>query len=507
MYLSSLRLWQGRVTVTLKILLINPPYLTLTSLLATGHQIPLGLLMVGGSLLDAGNEVRLLDAERNHLSYGAIVEEAKRFGPDIVMTGHAGSTPAHPVCVKMLTAIKWACPEVLTVYGGVYPTFHCEQILRHEDTVDVIVRGEGEAVSIDLVEAIESGVSLHHVLGIAFREGAQPILTSPRPPIQDLDVYRIGWELIENWDYYQCFGLGRAAIIQFSRGCPHHCTTCGQRGFWVNWRSRNPVKVVDEIEWLYRTHDIRFLTLADENPTTNESEWRRFLEEMAARKVPVHFFASIRATDIVRDAAILDLYREAGILYILVGVESTDSDVLRAIKKGSTTRNDLEACRGLKEETWESFRTSVAQLIHYDGDFVNVVHVTPHSWTEFGRQVRDRLTVQPDLGKWDYRHQVLTQPNLSPWKMFFAVKWLELRFHGRPGRLWSILRMKNRFLRQQLLWTSFHTGLLWLGEVILELMGILCARHATKAMAAQPELKKNNICLAQAPSFLTEPPG
>jgi anaerobic magnesium-protoporphyrin IX monomethyl ester cyclase len=289
----------------------------------------------------------------------------------------------------------------------------------------------------------------------------------------------------------------------------------------VNWRSRNPVKVVDEIEWLYRTHDIRFVTLADENPTTNESEWRRFLEEMTARKVPVYFFASIRATDIVRDAEILDLYREAGILYILIGVESTDSKVLRAIKKGSTTRHDLEACRllkqngifsvlgymiGLKEETWETFRTSVAQLIHYDGDFVNAVHATPHGWTQFGRQVRDRLLVQRDLSNWDYRHQIIAQPNLSPWKIFFAVKWLELRFHARPGRLWSILRMKNPFLRQQLLWTSFHTGLLWLGEVIWELLGIRCARHATKAMAAQPELKKNNICLAQFSSFLTEPP-
>ena len=118
------------------------------------------------------------------------------------------------------------------------------------------------------------------------------------------------------------------------------------------------------------------------------------------------------------------------------------------------------------------------------------------------RQKRSRRTQcdghhQPDLSKWDYRHQVLTQPNLSPWKMFFAVKWLELRFHGRPGRLWSILRMKNPFLRHQLLWTSFHTGLLWLGEVIWELLGIRCARHATKAMAAKPEPKKNRKDLEQ----------
>ena len=47
----------------MRVLLINPPYQTLTSNLGVGHQIPLGLLMVGGPLLDAGHQVRLLDAE------------------------------------------------------------------------------------------------------------------------------------------------------------------------------------------------------------------------------------------------------------------------------------------------------------------------------------------------------------------------------------------------------------------------------------------------------------
>jgi anaerobic magnesium-protoporphyrin IX monomethyl ester cyclase len=468
--------------MAIKILLINPPYLTLASCLGTGHQVPIGLLMVGGPLLDAGHQVQLLDAERRHLSLKNIVSAVKRFSPHLVMTGHAGSTPAHPVCVKMLTAIKRACPNVVTVYGGVYPTFHAEEILEHEEGIDVVVRGEGEAVSLDLVETIDSGDPLHGVQGIAYREQGQSMLTSPRPPIKNLDAFRIGWELIKDWDDYQCFGLGRAAIIQFSRGCPHHCTYCGQRDFWVEWRYRDPVKVADEIEWLYRTHNVRFLSLADENPPTNKLVWRRFLEEMAGRDIPVHFFASIRTTDIVRDADILHLYRQAGIQYVLVGIESVDPQVLKQIKKGSTTRHDLEACRllkqhgifsivahvvGLKDETWKTFRTALQQLIHYDAAFVNVTFVTPHSWTEFGRQIRDHQIVQRDLSKWDYRHQILAQRNLPPWKIFFAVKWLELRIHARPSKLWAVLKTRDRFLRRQLLWSLLHIGLVWLGEVLL----------------------------------------
>ena len=52
----------------MKVLLVNPPYQTLTSNLGVGHQVPLGLLMIGDALIDAGFETRLLDAEALHLS-------------------------------------------------------------------------------------------------------------------------------------------------------------------------------------------------------------------------------------------------------------------------------------------------------------------------------------------------------------------------------------------------------------------------------------------------------
>src|SRR5438552_18566483 len=107
---------------SMRVLLLNPPYQTWTSNWGVGHQVPLGLLMVGGPLLDAGHEVKLLDAECSRLSLGTILREVQRFRPQVVMTGHAGSTPGHPVCLRLLRAVRAACPEAVTVYGGVYPT-------------------------------------------------------------------------------------------------------------------------------------------------------------------------------------------------------------------------------------------------------------------------------------------------------------------------------------------------------------------------------------------------
>jgi anaerobic magnesium-protoporphyrin IX monomethyl ester cyclase len=492
----------------MRILLINPPYQTLTSNLGVGHQVPLGLLSIGGPLIDACHDVRLLDAESLHLTTRQILRSVRHFAPDLVMTGHAGSTPAHRVCMNMLRAIKETLPRALTVYGGVYPTYHAEGVLQHEPAVEVIVRGEGEATVVELVTALERRFlsprhdgALSQIAGLAYRGGGRIVVTRDRSPIQDLGAYRVGWELIDDWDRYRCFGLGRAAIIQFSRGCPHRCTYCGQHGFWVQWRYRDPVRLADEVEQLHRTHNLSFFTLANENPTTLRAVWQTFLEALASRRLPVHFFATIRATDIVRDADLLPLYRAAGILYVLMGIESTDAEVLRRINKGSTPAHDLEACRllkqhgifsvlghvvGFEEETWASLRATRKRLATYEGDWLNAMYVTPHSWTPFGQAALKRTMVQSDQRCWDYRHQVLGQRHLKPWGLFLWVKWIELWFHLHPRRLLTILRTRDRFRRRQLLWVLLHVGLVWVGEIVefLRRAFLRCDQRVAKSYAS-----------------------
>ncbi len=467
-------------------MLINPPYQTITSNWGVGHQIPLGLLMVGGVARDAGFDVALLDAEAARLSCAEVAEEVRRRRPSVVMTGHAGSTPAHPVCLEMFEAIKRASPEAVCVYGGVFPTYHDEQILREHSAVDIIVRGEGERTTAALLRALHNGglrdpSCLARVDGITFRSTEGIIRTPDRAAIDNLDSCRVGWELIDDWDRYQCFGRGRAAIVQLSRGCPHRCTYCGQHSFWKRWRYRDPVKLADEIQWLHDEHGVRFVTLADENPTTLKRVWVDFLEAMAQREVDVQFFATIRATDIVRDADVMDLYHDAGLRYVLIGIDTTDPAIIEQVRKRSTTRDDLTACRlltehgihaiigyivGLGDETWADLRRARRALASYDGDYLNAMYATPHSWTAFADAQAQRKVIQVDQRRWDYRNQVLEQAHLRPWQLFAAVKWLELSFHLRPRRLRRLLLARDRTRRQQAWWTARHTTLVWLLEVV-----------------------------------------
>lgn len=107
--------------------------------------------------------------------------------------------------------------------------------------------------------------------------------------ILNIDTFRIGWEFIDH-GRYTYWGNRRAVVVQFSRGCPHVCNYCGQRGFWTRWRHRDSQKFAAELAWLYRNHGVEVINFADENPTASGKARLAFLEAIIAENVPLKTF-------------------------------------------------------------------------------------------------------------------------------------------------------------------------------------------------------------------------
>ena len=440
---------------------------------------PLGLLSIGGPLIDAGHDVRLINADIAPMTVAAILAELRRDPPDTLLLGHSGSTSAHPVALEIAAAIKASWPAMTIVYGGVFPTYHWADILREAPQVDVIVRGEGEATAPALMEALEAGRSLDAVPGIAFRQIGGPTASRPAPMLRDLNAVRIGWELIDFADYSYWGGM-RAVVMQFSRGCPHLCTYCGQRGFWTQWRHRDPVAFAKEIAWLHREHGVELINLADENPTSSPKAWRAFLEAMVAEDVPVLIVGSTRADDIVRDADLMPLYKRAGCLRFLLGLEGTDEATLQTVRKGGTRAKDREAIRllrahgmiglctfavGFEEETDADYWKLLRHLLAYDPDQVMSIYATPHRWTPFHGQSAHRRVIQPDLRFWDYKHQVLETPRVPAWRVFLWVKLIEGVLQLRPKALWRAYGQADPTLRHAQRWYTRMGRRVWLHEL------------------------------------------
>lgn len=167
--------------------------------------------------MDAGHDVTLLDAEFGPLTDSEIVERVCAHCPQLLLIGHSGSTSAHPIVCRLTLFLRERLPNLIIVYGGVFPTYHFHDILTKEPQIDFIVRGEGEATVAKLIAALENHNDLNKVDGIAFRRDEQIIETLPAPMIQDLDVYRVGWELVD-LKKYSYYGGKQAVVIQFFPG-------------------------------------------------------------------------------------------------------------------------------------------------------------------------------------------------------------------------------------------------------------------------------------------------
>jgi anaerobic magnesium-protoporphyrin IX monomethyl ester cyclase len=475
----------------MRILLINPPHLSIGSRLPGEHLPPLGLLSIGGPLMDKGHEVRLLDAEFGPMKFGGIVAETLTYNPSLVLLGHSGSTSAQPVISEITRLIRRENQSIKIVIGGVFPTYHWREILETESQIDCIVCGEGEETIVNLVEAIENKSSLKLVKGIAIRSDGIIFKTPPAPYIKDLNACRVGWELMENYNYTY-WGKRKAVVIQFSRGCPHSCSYCGQSLFWGKWRHRDPQLLADEIEMLHKKYGVEVINFADENPSADQKEWKKFLEALIQKDLKLILVGSIRADGIVRDAGHLHLYKKAGFERFLLGIENYDEAILEKIKKDGSIAKDKEAIQllrknnilsmatyvvGFGEETTKDFYNSLKQLLLYDPDQIQLLYVTPHKWTPYFEEIKDKQIIQQDQRRWDYKHQVLAMENLKPWTVILYVKLIELIMQARPRALKRLFFHKDARLRAAMRWYTNIGRRVWFHELF---QFFFKARHQTK---------------------------
>lgn len=479
----------------MRIVIVNPPHQSIGSRMPGELLPPLGLLAVGGPLIDDGHHVELIDGDLTDMALPDIAEAARGRTPAAILIGHNGSTSAHPVVAELVVLLRAACPRAWIVYGGVFPTYHWREVLEECPQIDVIVRGEGEETTRRVVRALAQIAAppasapgkprrypagqLAMIDGIAFRLGGMAHATPPAAMLQDLDAYRVGWELIDH-SRYSYYGGKRGVVIQLSRGCPHLCSFCGQRGFWTRWRHRDPVRLAKEIARLNRDHGVEMISFADENPTTSRKVWQAFLEAVIAENLNLTMIATLRTGDIVRDADILHLYRKAGFVRFLLGTEHTDDATLARVRKGSETSVDRQAIRllrrhgilslaswvtGFEEEGDGDFWRSYRRLAALDPDQIITLYVTPHRWTPFFREAAARKVIQLDRRRWDYKHQVLENRRMAAWRAFVWVKAIEVAMQARPKALWRTYLNADAAQRHGMRWYARIGRRVWLHEI------------------------------------------
>lgn len=400
-----------------KVMLITPPY-HCGVVESAGRWPNLGFIYIAGELEKAGFEVEIYDAMSKFDEYDQIRERVRLSSPDFV--GVTAITATINDSLKVLKLVKEELPETTTFLGGVHPTFCYEEILTGSSSqwVDYCVLGEGELTAPELLDTHRTGGDVANVAGIAFVRDDKVTRTAPRPFMPDLDSLSPAWHLV-NWSDYPLYFIddSTVAIVSSSRGCKHSCIFCSQHKFWEGtYRQRDPHKFVAEIEHLAKTYGINVFFIADEYPTFSRERWEKILDLLIEKKLGVHILLETCVSDILRDRDILHRYREAGILFIYLGVEATSDQKLVEFKKESRFEDSKEALKLVREsgmivesslilgtpsETPESIAETLKLAFEYNSDFMHFLLLAPWPYADMYESLEPYIEVT-DYSKYNH---------------------------------------------------------------------------------------------------------
>ncbi len=443
------------------VLFITPPYHCGVVEVA-GSWVPLTFVYLAEAARKAGYEPIIYDAMTKRHCHEDIQARIRQEAPAVVATSAYTST--YPDAMEVMSTAKEVDPSIITIIGGVHPTFQYEEALN-QGCCDYVVRGEGEETLRELLSAIGQGLDVSGVRGLAYKDGHKVVVTQKRAFIEDLDTLGAAWDLLD-WEDYSYFVIpgGKLGSVSTSRGCDHSCTFCSQQKFWErSWRGRRPEAVVEEMEMLNRKYGVNVVLFPDEYPTRDSQRWERLLDLLIERNMGTYVLLETRPEDIVRDRDILWKYRKAGVVHIYIGVEATNQETLDLIKKEVDVQIGVEAIRliaehgmisetsfilGFPHETKESIKRTLELSRHYNPDFAHYLALAPWPYAEMYDEMRPFIEVH------DFRKYNLVDPVIKPKSMSLkdldrAIIECYQKFY--MGKLKETITMPDGFRKKYLL--------------------------------------------------------
>ena len=172
----------------MRILFVHPNYSAGAADIA-GNWSPAWVAYLAGYLKQGGyTDYQFVDALVDDLDEEQLRTAIREANADIVAT--TAMTPMIYAAQRLLQIAREECPNAITLLGGIHPTFMYQQVFGEAPWIDVIVRGEGEAVTLNLVRAIDEGrwpAEREQIKGIAYLEDGKVIATPVEPSIKDVD--------------------------------------------------------------------------------------------------------------------------------------------------------------------------------------------------------------------------------------------------------------------------------------------------------------------------------
>jgi len=312
-------------------------------------QDNLGLRYLMSSVRAAGFEAEILTYQADP---EPILDYVRSKMPDVIGFSLIFQYMA-PDFARVIDALRQGGVGAHITMGGHYPSFDYGEVLEKMPGLDSIVRYEGEATLVELLQKLQAEEDWRTVPGIAFRDATGVTATPLRPAIADLDTLPLPYR---NDIFYEEELLPTASMLG-SRGCPWDCSFCSIRPFYEAQegplrRLRQPKAIADEMAQLYHERGVSIFLFQDDDFMAGGRNARRWAEQVADEIIQaglggkIIFKISCRSDEIYEDC--LRKLMEGGLTHIYMGVESGDEQGLLNLNKRLKPADHLKAGSILK---------------------------------------------------------------------------------------------------------------------------------------------------------------
>ncbi len=342
------------------ITLIRPPAVEAFRFATTSITLPLGLAYVSSALKARNFKVQIIDAVGNapekkvgyykgYLVGDSFSETVNKINPSTSFIGiTVVFTHEWPMVVKLIDLIKDKYPEKKIVIGGEHVSAMPEFCLA-TSKADFLIMGEGEETIVDLISLSRFDVKdkLKKIKGLGFRISEKIYINERRQRRVNLDDISFpDWESFKVKKYHENRFVGgmyseKITIpILATRGCPYQCTYCSAPNMWLpRWIPRDPIKVVDEIEFYkekFKAYNFPFQDLT----AIIKKDWiKTFCEEIIKRKLEITWQLPTGTRSEAIDDEISDLLKKSGMTSMAYAPESGSEETRMYIKKKMKTEN------------------------------------------------------------------------------------------------------------------------------------------------------------------------
>ena len=377
-------------------------------------------LAYAAALLEKNNfNVCIADAIADEMDEEDFLTSIKDFSPDLVVL--ETSTPSIYTDIKTSRKIKEETGALIALCGP-HVTVNAENILNENLFIDYILLGEYEFTLLKLATHLKENRDTGTIPAIASRVNNEGIKTNRKLPFIP-DINDLPWPArhrLPMGKYNDTFANIPSPSLQIlsSRGCPYKCIFC----LWPSvmyrnniFRGRDPINVIDEIEWCISKYSFKSFFFDDDTFNIEKNRVIKICDEIKGRNLKIPW--AVMARPDIMDKDILKTLADSGLYAIKYGIESGDTRILERSGKSLDLKRSKDIVKitrdlgikvhltfaiGLPGENHETLKRTFDFALSLHPDDMQFSLVVPFPGTEyFDYLERERLLITKDWSKYN----------------------------------------------------------------------------------------------------------